>query len=522
MVWRGTIMELFLPDSFEDVRYELDDELEKMMEFVVPVQNAEKEVAFIAKNIRNAGKLLLMHGIPGVGKSTFIQSLKWRSHMPIREVVNLDATEFSMHESKLAQVIEKIKEILDTHTTSANENGVFTIVLDYLESIQDETAENKKAFFRDLNGLLRKNPIFIIWPVTEKQDVDDIINYSKAVSGTLFYRGKEVLTFKGPEKEAFLSILKNTISVLNAGYIYSDFQLTESDFTEVLNNLICKGEQFTLRDYIIEIRELWLKKTDRVANIIKSIPKPTEVWFIFSMPEAEQIVAQFVRKSQNIEECWDAYHAKLDEYIHNNQKAEYWNSNRLQLALSGAFKTKIMYLQTNALVSCLAAYGNEYGVDKKINWNQMHIANTWKQKSTAKRFLEATPIIRQLNGQETTLGASRGKSNSAIENARTAYEEINKVASGYNANRDGSDKPFNKTIAAAFRDLRPDLSINPEKKHPWLSNIYPDITIELDDRLVCLEFHYTKKKVPSAIADYVLKKMDVYMRQIENKYPNLF
>lgn len=223
-------MELYLPDSFEDVKYELNNELEKMMEFVVPVQDAEKEVAFIAKNIRNAGKVLLLHGIPGIGKSTFIQSLKWRSHMPIKEVVNIDATEFSAKESKLIRINDRIKEIIENHDVHVNSNGVFTIVLDYLESIQDETAEDKKAFFRDLNGILRKNPIFIIWPVTEKQDVDDIKNYSGAVSGTLFYRGKEVLDFDGPNKEIFPSILKNTISVLNTGYIYSDFQLTDLQF----------------------------------------------------------------------------------------------------------------------------------------------------------------------------------------------------------------------------------------------------------------------------------------------------
>ncbi len=172
-------MELYLPDSFEDVKFELNDKLEKMMEFVVPVQDAEKEVAFIAKNIRNAGKLLLIHGIPGVGKSTFIQSLKWRSHMPIRDVVNIDATKFSA--PKLVQINEKIKEVIKNNNIIVNSNGVFTIVLDYLESIQDETAENKKAFFRDLNGILRKNPIFIIWAVTEKQDVDEIKKYYQAV-----------------------------------------------------------------------------------------------------------------------------------------------------------------------------------------------------------------------------------------------------------------------------------------------------------------------------------------------------
>lgn len=136
------------------------------------------------------------------------------------------------------------------------------------------------------------------------------------VKTIIWNRGKEVLDFDGPNKEIFPSILKNTISVLNTGYIYSDFQLTDADFVETLDELKNSGNAFTLRDYIIKIRELWFEKTDRVAEIVKTIPKQTEVWFIFSMPEAEQLVAQFVRKSQNLEECWDAYHAKLDEYIH--------------------------------------------------------------------------------------------------------------------------------------------------------------------------------------------------------------
>ena len=66
--------------------------------------------------------------------------------MPIRDVVNIDATEFSAQGSKLVQIKEKIKEVIENNDITANSNGAFTIVLDYLESIQDETAENKKAF----------------------------------------------------------------------------------------------------------------------------------------------------------------------------------------------------------------------------------------------------------------------------------------------------------------------------------------------------------------------------------------
>ena len=65
--------------------------------------------------------------------------------MPIKEVVNIDATEFSAKESKLIRINDRIKEIIENHDVHVNSNGVFTIVLDYLESIQDETAERDQA-----------------------------------------------------------------------------------------------------------------------------------------------------------------------------------------------------------------------------------------------------------------------------------------------------------------------------------------------------------------------------------------
>lgn len=45
-----------------------------------------------------------------------------------------------------------------------------------------------------------------------------------------------------------------------------------------------------------------------------------------------------------------------------------------------------------------------------------------------------------------------------------------------------------------------------EKYYPWLSEISSDITIETDDKIICLEFCYTMKSVPLAIADYILNK----------------
>ena len=517
-------MELILPDTYEEIKTELKGQVEKMMDFVVSVKESEQEITLIAQNIRTSGKLALMYGIPGIGKSTFVQSLKWQAHMQIKEVINIDASDLCADTSRLAQLIEKIKAVVKNTDINVNnkKNGIVTIVIDYLESLEDETPESKKSFFRDLNGILRKNPILIIWPITEKEDVKDIIGFSKAVSGTLFVRGHEVIEFTGPKKEEFPMIMKNTIAVLNPGHIYSDYQFSEGEFEELLSNKEKTGEEFTLRDYIADVRQLWHEKTYWINKIISTSAKRTEVWFIFSMPEAEQVVAQFVRKSVNIEECWNAYHAKLEEYIQGNQKAQYWNSQRLQLAISGAFTTKIMHLPTNALVSCLAAYGKKYDLDKKIDWNKTEINPKWKQPSTAKRFLKNTPMIKQLLDEPTSFGASRGRSTSSVEDARKAFEQVNKLATANNPQNTGSDKPINKALVDAIKDIIPNITIKPEKEHPWLKNIYPDIQIELEDKIICLEFHYTKKSAPYAVADYVLKKMDIYMRQIESKYPNLF
>lgn len=514
--------DLVLPDSFEGVKTELGSNVNKMMEFFVPIDEAETELTLISNSIKNSGKLVLMHGVPGVGKSTFIQSLKWRNHINIREIFNIDATDLNYAEPKLPQLLQKIINICTKNDVEPTSNGVVLFVIDYLETLSGENPDIIKAFFTSLNGILRQTPIMIIWPVTEESDVNDIKNYISAVSRTLFYKGKEVIYFQGPPKEKFPQILKNTISALNTGYTFNDFQLIDEDFDELLSKLSNESNNFTLREYIFEINQLWMNRSGKIEKILKSIPKQTEIWFVFSMPEAEQLVTQFVRKSKNIEDCWDAYHSKLDEYIHGNQKESYWTSQRLQIAISGSFKAKIFYMPTNALVSCLAAYGKEFEIDKKIDWKKAEILKNWENKSTASRFLKNSPLIKQLNGEQVQFGSSRsGRAKESIENARAAFEQINAISCKYNVQRDGSDKPFNKAIASALVEIFPKWNIQCEKPHPWLPNIIPDITVEKNNKLICLEFCYTKRDVPSAIADYVLIKLDNYMRQFEGKYPDI-
>ncbi|MFM5148518.1 hypothetical protein [Aeromonas rivipollensis] len=45
--------------------------------------------------------------------------------------------------------------------------------------------------------------------------------------------------------------------------------------------------------------------------------------------------------------------------------------------------------------------------------------------------------------------------------------------------------------------------------------IIPDIFVELGQKQICIEFHHTNRDEPGVIADYVLKKLNIYMNQLE-------
>lgn len=349
--------ELILETSFEELhgRFE-SDVASKLIEFVEPLPDIEAQINEVASGLNNSGKLIFLLGRPGIGKSTFIQSLGWRPHLRIASLLQVNATSFTSDQS-LTKLFQEL-EILGSAADRVKDKGPTYVAINYLENLSDFDPDEIKGFFRRLNGLLRNHSLLLIWPVTQPDDVDLMRTYAADVSGTLFYRSKEVLQFKGPREEKFVDIAKRTISVLNGGRELSDFSLTSDDLEEVFSEFQqLPAIQHTLREFLEMIKERWRQTTGYQEQIRSKIPKSTEVWFVFSYPDAESVVSQFVRRSQRVEDNWAAIHDKFFEYIHGNtQRSAIWNAKRLQIALYGALKTRVMFLPTNTMVSCAGAY----------------------------------------------------------------------------------------------------------------------------------------------------------------------
>ncbi|MEG3438543.1 hypothetical protein V0288_15535 [Pannus brasiliensis CCIBt3594] len=528
---KGKIEDLFLPFSYEEILSRVEKNDARLVDLIVPVTEFEEPIIQVAADISTAGYLLFLYGVSGVGKSTFISSLKIQKHIPIQEIISIDASELTPQSSsnlKLQLLREEIKKkSVEFFSENNKKEEKLCIVIDYLENLKDEEESQIKAFFRDLNALLRKYAILIIWPITVRQDLEDMRKFAQDYSSTMFHRRTPFIEFTGPPIDEYPNIAKKTIMFFNAGKTCYEFQLTDNDLEDLKIQYQQKPQdKHLIRDYLKDVKTFWEKRTNYLSRISKSIPKPTEVWFIFSYPEAEGVVARFAKQTPDIiNEMWNADYKSLYAYINdNNQRKADWSPKRLTLALSSRMlTTKIMYLPTNALVSCIAAYAKEAGIpitrDDFLDENQYKVPIHWFGKKKAIDTLKRTPLCLQLSNVSIPGGKRKsGTVEKGLNNARQAFQKINEDI--YQHKNKISDHLFNKAVYLTLKDSleNKNFKFSCEERHPYLTTIQPDILVDTQKSLVCLEFCYTTDATPGKIAEYVLSKLNKYMKQLEHNF----
>lgn len=193
--------QLTLPTMYEDIRRELkssgESYIAKLMEFVKPVESAESELSEVAMQMRQgSGRVVFLLGEPGSGKSTFIESLTWRQHLPFSNLEEIDCE--SMTEDVMDQLLKRINHIAETDKPRSKSDRFTAVTVNYMENLKGIKDKNIKSFFRSLNGILRKSPLLIVWPVTSERDANEMMSHAKEISNTMFYKDKEIIRFEGP------------------------------------------------------------------------------------------------------------------------------------------------------------------------------------------------------------------------------------------------------------------------------------------------------------------------------------
>ncbi len=505
--------QLTLPTIYEDIKRILDSSgesyIEKLMDFVKPVESAEGELAEVAMQMgQGSGRVVFLLGESGSGKSTFIESLTWRRHLPFSRLEEVDCA--SMGKDTMNELLDRLKHISRKKSLKGKGDEFTAVVINYLENLENIDREEIKYFFRPLNGILRKSPLFIIWPVTDRSEAEDIIESAKGISNTMFHKGKEIVEFEGPEKRSYEEIAKNTISVLNNGLTIEDFNMTNADLEECKERIGRDGRfEENIRGYLRSVKSKWRERNNIVEKMRSKIPSPTEVWIVISYKEAEDMASRFARRGDNVDSAWKAFHDKMWEYVDNSRRKADWTPKRLQLAIGGTLTTRIMHLTTNSFVSSVAAFMSDSHLNLKDDIDQ----STWFRPSAAAEYISNTPVVRQLKQEPSPPGKKKGgPSKRARERAEPVYEKIVDWVSG-----SGNDRHVNRAVAKAIeRSLTDDYTVAAEEPHPWIPNITPDITVGTPyGKRICIEMYYTTRYQPNVIAGYTLDKLHSYMKQIE-------
>ncbi len=519
---------LNLPESLEALLASLEDsniETSKMSEFVVPVLDAEQQIIIVVENILNSGgdsgKVVMLKGVPGSGKSTFIESLTWRKHVPIQYINKINASVLSSHTGLLENLFSEIQQISPSAHSTKQQGQVKTIVIDYLEDISFIDPKYVKAFFQRLNGFLRHNPILIIWPITEDLSAEAMLKNASAVSGTVF-ADNPIIEFQGPPDESYPQLAKNTITTLHPGSTLEDFLLSEAELDTLRGKVKQQNPgRLTPRSYLREVKRQWEDNNRYLEDLLKRIPRETQIWFVVCHSEAENSVNSFSRKqSLYVDDIWDAYFGKLYEYVVNNKsnKEKWPESRRLQLAIRGAFKTKVLYIPTHALISSVLAFGKSYdslqNVIEEIE-NHSVLPAAWSTPANATRFLSNSALVKLLKREPLPPGNMRsGPAHKAIEKSIQPFE----ILTRYISSPEGSDQFVNQSLAKCIikaldlSDSDSDL-VAAEQAHPFLAGIRSDILIRtFPDKIICIEMHYTNNHSDSHLANYILAKLDKYMQ----------
>lgn len=135
-------LDLFLPFTYEEILEEIGEKKSRLPDLIVPVTKFEEQIIQVLADMRNIGFLLFLYGVSGVGKSTFISSLKFQTYIPVQEIVSIDASELIKKDDsglKLKELIKKIKqEAINFFSENNKNNDKLCIVIDYLENLEDE------------------------------------------------------------------------------------------------------------------------------------------------------------------------------------------------------------------------------------------------------------------------------------------------------------------------------------------------------------------------------------------------
>jgi DNA (cytosine-5)-methyltransferase 1 len=459
---------LIMPRRWEALEVEARKRAVPLKPIIMPVQPAIAEVEKELRQIRESGmgRLMVMSGVTGSGKTTFLNSLSFF------------IDDIGVHTVRGLTNVNSREDVETALAALRRENDrLSVIVLEGKEAPGSFRNDEIDVLLTTLNADFRKESgrrtLFVI--PTTSQSVAQNISSRAANVGGMTSKSRPFYVFPGPAKNDYISITDDMLRALNESRTLLEYGMSEPQARGIAESAESLG------DFIENCYNEIEQHREAVRNTAASIKrKRIHLWMVFCALEEDPRRNNDIIRSLTF---GGQQHVQVARIITgDSQEVRFWEKRRGAFAQAAQYlDLRIMYLPIRTINAIATAYGPSEFVQRLKDANLIEREAT---RATAQDSLESTALLRFINKTEFDERdpSRRGK---VDDKQRNIFKQVCEVASK-------NDKAVNLMIAAALRDIIkvPDhqvvteLSLNDKRK------LLTDIAVVTPTDIYCLELKW--------------------------------
>lgn len=496
--------QLSLPGRFEQLKSETKKTGTDISGIIQPVSKACQEIEVVLREIHTSGlgRLLIIHGYSGSGKSTFLYGLNYFFD-------NITITPFANSREliTLDDFIKKDHPVID--------GNKLYIVAD--RDNPTESDENIRKTFENLRNLFRTDAgkVLVVWPITDRDLANHISDLAWHIGrDSLLGTRNRVFDFQGLPKENFAEVADITTRALNSGENLDSFGIDEFTANEM------SRESETIGEFYSRLNSYSAQRNSTTYSILKTRQRP-RVWIVVPGDDSKELDRTVSSLTQGTRNRIDI--DKIAEFLDNpeNQSAYLndWRARRADMAyLMRILDVRLFELLPNASLAAVRCKGQtkvKSGLKKKNESNENCLEAIGK-----------TRLGQALINPEKTLTVNVRET--SVEMAGEYMVIQQQAAKG--------DNSLNLAVSIAINDFLLEETGQPvvvtcEKQSIPNSQLCPDIQVPFEDgSIICLELTWrsTGKHIASVggrkpqntlssghIMKYLLEKAMEYVKDLK-------
>lgn len=490
---------IILPFRWESLQKEARKRNVLIQPLIKPVQDA---IASVSKELRQIqetgiGRLFVISGVTGSGKTTFLYSLQYF----LDDVDVFNAKDMSL-DSRYS-----VEKYLANIKRQKGRNSV--VVLEGREAPASLNGEELDILLTSLNADFRKDSgcrtLFVI--PTTYQALAKTISERVATIGGMTSMNRPFYVFDGPPRSQYFSIVNETMSAFNESRTLREYGVTD----EVAKQLAQTAESIGafIANCYQEI-ENYREKMISAAHVIQTNRKRVHLWMVFCTMEKDTRRNHSIIRSLTFGENQGVQVQRI--LTGDSEEARHWQGQQGSFALAAQYlDLRIMYLPVRTANAVVTAFGDKEFI-KHLKSLRLEDGDEVLQREAVR-----ASALESLAG--TAIGAFlRGEGFVAVPDSKrpvTAKQQAIFMEIVKKASKD--DKSINVTIAEALRtwNKNPDVEVYTELSLNDTGALSCDIGVVTSTDIYCLEMKWRSSELhESEVIRETASRVREYTREL--------